>query len=198
MTNETALMLDVANSDNVKTTDRRPKDFLDPTEIKSFLEAAKDGRNGVRDHLLFLMMYRHGLRCSEAIDLRRDDVSFDRATLWVRRLKGSNSGMHPIEGDELRAIRRYLATRNDALPWLFVSERQGRLTRFAVNYLVDRTAKASGFEAHPHCLRHSCGYALADKGVDLRTIQEYLGHRSIEMTVRYTRISQRRFNGLWR
>jgi type 1 fimbriae regulatory protein FimB len=65
-----------------------------------------------------------------------------------------------------------------------------------VNYLVDRTAKAAGFDnLHPHCLPHSCGYAL---GIDLRTIQEWLGHRSIEMTVRYTRISQRRFNGLWR
>jgi type 1 fimbriae regulatory protein FimB len=195
-------MFDIATPDNVKsaTTDpHRPKNFLDPTEIKTFLDAAKAGRQGVRDHLLFLMMYRHGLRCSEAIDLRIEDVSFDRATLWVRRLKGSNSGMHPIEGDELRAIRRYLATRNDSLPWLFVSERQGRLSRFAVNYLVERTAKAAGFDnLHPHCLRHSCGYALADKGIDLRTIQEWLGHRSIEMTVRYTRISQRRFNGLWR
>src|SRR6516164_10288229 len=77
-------MLDVANPENVKscTTDpHRPKDFLDPTEIKSFLDAAKSGRNGTRDHLLFLMMYRHGLRCSEAIDIRREDVSFDRATL---------------------------------------------------------------------------------------------------------------------
>jgi integrase len=101
---ETAPMLTVANSDNVKTTDRRAKDFLDPTEIKTFLQAAKDGRQGIRGHLLFLMTYRHGLRCSEAIDLRIDDVSFDRATLWVRRLKGSNSGMHPIEGDELRAM----------------------------------------------------------------------------------------------
>ena len=119
-------MLDVAKPDNVEsvTDPHRPKDFLDPTEIRSFLDAAKAGRQGVRDHLLFLMMYRHGLRCSEAIDIRREDVSFDRATLWVRRLKGSNSGMHPIEGDELRAIRRYLATRNDGLPWLFVSERQ--------------------------------------------------------------------------
>jgi site-specific recombinase XerD len=68
-----------------------------------------------------------------------------------------------------------------------------------MNYLVDRTAKLAGFDnLHPHCLRHSCGYALADKGIDLRTIQEWLGHRSIEMTVRYTRISQRRFSGLWR
>jgi site-specific recombinase XerD len=197
---ETAPMLDVANSDNVKsivTDPHRPKDFLDPSEIKLFLNAAKEGRQGIRDHLLFLMMYRHGLRCSEAIDLRRDDISFDRSTIWIRRLKGSNSGMHPIEGDELRAIRRYLATRDDA--WLFISERQTKLTRFAVNYLVDRTAKAAGFDnVHPHCLRHSCGYALCEKGRDLRTIQEWLGHRSIEMTVRYTRISQRRFNGLWR
>ena len=179
---ETAPMLDAANSDNVKsTTDpHRAKDFLDPTEIKLFLNAAKEGRQGIRDYLLFLLMYRHGLRCSEAIDLRRDDISFDRATLWVRRPKGSNSGMHPIEGDELRAIRRYLAARTDDLPWLFISERKTKLTRFAVNYLVERTAKEAGLKnVHPHCLRHSCGYALADKGRDLRTIQEYLGHRSI-------------------
>jgi Phage integrase family len=80
-------------------------------------------------------------------------------------------------------VTRYGAAR-------FLSERRGRLTRFAVNYLVGRTAEAAGFpDLHPHCLRHSCGYALADRGVDLRTIQEWLGHRSIEMTVRYTRIS---------
>jgi type 1 fimbriae regulatory protein FimB len=77
---EIGAMLDIANPDNVKsslvTDPHRPKDFLDPTEIKSFLEAAKAGRQGTRDHLLFLMMYRHGLRCSEATDIRKDDVSF--------------------------------------------------------------------------------------------------------------------------
>jgi type 1 fimbriae regulatory protein FimB len=195
-------MSELAMTGNVEshvTDPHRRKDFLDPTEMKAFLEAAKAGRQGVRDHLLFLMIYRHGLRCSEAVDLRIEDVSFDRATLWVKRLKGSNDGTHPIEGDELRAIRRYLGLRKDNLPWLFLSERQGRLSRFAINYLVDRTAELAGFtNLHPHCLRHSCGYALADRGVDLRTIQEWLGHRSLEMTVRYTRISQRRFNGLWR
>jgi type 1 fimbriae regulatory protein FimB len=75
-------MSDLAVTGNVQshvTDPQRRKDFLDPTEIKTFLEAAKAGRQGVRDHLLFL--YRHGLRCSEAVDLRIDDVSFDRATL---------------------------------------------------------------------------------------------------------------------
>ena len=170
-------MSDLAVTGNVKshvTDPHRRKEFLDPTEMKTFLDAAKAGRQGVRDHLLFLMMYRHGLRCSEAVDLRVEDVSFDRATLWVKRLKGLNSGTHPIEGDELRATRRYLNSRQDNLPWLFLSERQARLTRFAVNYLVNRTAEAAGFtNLHPHCLRHSCGYALADRGVDLRTIQEW-------------------------
>ena len=85
-------MSDLAVTGNVKsavTDPHRRKDFLDPTEVKTFLDAAKSGRQGARDYLLFLMMYRHGLRCSEAVDLRIDDVSFDRATLWVRRLKGS-------------------------------------------------------------------------------------------------------------
>src|SRR5215831_17157738 len=94
-------MFDLATTDNVKsTTDpHRAKDFLDPTEIKSFLQAAKAGRQGTRDHLLFLMMYRHGLRCSEAIDIRIEDVSFDRATSGSRdqtqeciQSKGMNSG----------------------------------------------------------------------------------------------------------
>jgi len=76
-----------------------------------------------------LMMYRHGLRVSEAIALRRDNVNLQGARLWVRRLKNGLSVEHPIAGDELRAIKRYLASRNDQLPWLFLSERGQPLTR---------------------------------------------------------------------
>jgi len=114
-------------------------------------------------------------------------------------LKGGLSVEQPIAGDELRAIKRYLATRADALPWLFVSERDQPLTRQGVNYLVSAAAERAGLACvHPHTLRHSCGFALADKGHDLRLIQDYLGHRDPRHTVHYTRTAGRRFEGLWR
>ena len=92
------------------TADRhkRAKDYLSPAEVAKLLNATKAGRHGVRDHLILLMTYRHGLRVSETIGLRRDELDLDRARLWVRRLKGGLSVEQPIAGDELRAIKRYL------------------------------------------------------------------------------------------
>jgi integrase len=91
----------------------------------------------------------------------RDHVNLAHARLWVSRLNNSLSVEHPIAGDELRAIKRYLATRDDKLPWLFVSERGQPMTRQAVNYLIEAAAASVGLKnVHPHTLRHSCGYYL--------------------------------------
>jgi type 1 fimbriae regulatory protein FimB len=193
----------MANSQAKQTVDHRGKDFLTEAEIKRFLDAARGGRHGIRDHLMMLMAYRHGLRVSELIDIRLKDLDLETARLYVRRKKGSLSTHQPIEGDELRALRAWLREREERpqarSPYLILSER-GPMTRQAVNYLVAEIGKRAKlrFHVHPHMLRHSTGYYLANRGHDTRLIQDYLGHKNIAHTVRYTRTAAMRFEGLWR
>lgn len=186
-----------------QTVDPHAKNFLTEAEIKKFLNAAREGRHSIRDYCLMLMTYRHGLRVSELTDIRLKDLDLDSTRIFVRRVKGSLSTHQPIEGDELRAIRAWLRER-ESYPtadsnYLFLSER-GPLTRQAINYLVTEIGKRAklNFDINPHMLRHSTGYYLANKGYDTRLIQDYLGHKNITHTVRYTRTAASRFENLWR
>ncbi len=186
-----------------QSVDAGGKDFLTEAEMKRFLDAAREGRHGVRDHLMMLMTYRHGLRVSELIDIRMKDLDLGTHRLFVRRRKGSLSTHQPVEGDELRALRAWLREREERSDarstYLFLSER-GPFTRYAINYLVKVIGERARlrFHVHPHMLRHSTGYFLANKGYDTRLIQDYLGHKNIAHTVKYTRTAAVRFEGLWR
>ncbi|GAG97932.1 unnamed protein product, partial [marine sediment metagenome] len=147
---------------------------------------------------LILTMFRHGLRVSEAVDLKWDQVDFKASSIHINRLKNGKPATHYLEGDEMRALRR-LRREYANSPFIFVTERSGPLTRSTVNKLLTRSGiKAEiEFPVHPHMLRHACGYYLANKGIDTRTIQDYLGHVSITHTVRYTELSPHKFKGLW-
>lgn len=180
--------------------DEGKRDFLTEVETTRLLTAARRGRHGARDYLMVLLTYRHGLRVSELIDLRLRDLDLDAARIYVRRRKGSLSTTQPIEGDELRAIRAYLRERGETkVPYLLLGER-GTLTRQAINYLLKEIGGRAKLDinVHPHMLRHSTGYYLANKGYDTRLIQDYLGHKNISHTVKYTRTAAFRFEGLWR
>lgn len=182
-----------------KNSDVRDREHLTPDEVASLIDAAgKVGRHRHRDKTLILTMYRHGLRVSELVDLKWESIDFKQATIHVTRKKNGTPATHPIEGDELRALRK-LKRDYPQSRFVLQTERGGPLTRFTVNKLIARAGQKAEipFPVHPHQLRHACGFYLANRGIDTRTIQAYLGHKSITHTVRYTELAPGRFNGLW-
>jgi len=178
----------------------RTREYLTDAEIGRLTDAAKANRYGHRDATIILLVYRHGLRASELVDLRWDQVDFNAATLAVRRAKKGTPSTHPIRGDELRALRRLARAQDPKSPFVFTSERGAPFTTAGFARMVERAGALAGFEfkAHPHMLRHACGFALANKGHDTRSLQAYLGHKNIQHTVRYTELSPDRFKDFWR
>lgn len=177
----------------------RTREYLTPAEIDKLMKAARGGRYGHRDATLILIAYRHGLRAAEICDLEWSQVEFGRsASLHVRRVKNGTPSVHPLRGDELRALREL--QRGAKTPFVFETERETGFTPDAVNRLVKGIGKRAKLplSVHVHMLRHSCGYALANAGHDTRRIQSWLGHRSIQHTVRYTELSAAPFKEFWR
>ena len=182
-----------------KNIDVRTREYLTQDEVNALMDAAGNvGRHRLRDRTLILLAYRHGLRASEVINLKWDQINLKTGRIHVNRLKNGNPATHPMEGDEIRALRRVQSNYPDD-QFVFTTERGGPLCRSAVSKLVERAGRKANlkFPTHPHMLRHACGFYLANKGVDTRTIQDYLGHKSIQHTVKYTQLSPQKFRGLW-
>src|SRR6266566_3222677 len=178
----------------------RTREHLTVVEVEWLMEAAKKNRWGHRDSTMVLVAYRHGLRVSELVDLRWDQIDFTTATLHVRRVKQGTPSTHPILGDESRALRRLQREQDPKSPFVFTSERGSPFTTAGFARTIERAGRAAklAFKAHPHMLRHACGYALANRGHDTRALQAYLGHKNIQHTVRYTELSPARFKDFWR
>jgi type 1 fimbriae regulatory protein FimB/type 1 fimbriae regulatory protein FimE len=181
-----------------RNSDVRPREHLTEREVEKLIGAAKGNRYGQRDATMLLVCFRHGLRASELCELQWSDIEFETATLHIRRAKGGTTTTHPLLGDELRALR--VLRREARSPFVFVSERGAPFTVSGLQKLVARAGIAAriGFKVHPHMFRHATGFVLANRGTDTRTLQAYLGHRSIQSTVRYTELAPGRFKNLWR
>jgi len=202
------------NSSNlklIKCTDMRPvgrkpntayrvREHLTETEIVKLLTTLKANRHGHRDWLIGLLIYRHGLRVSEACDLRWDDLDLAKRTIVIRRLKGSIDSTHYLERDELAGLKRLQREQKPKSAYAFVNERGQPFGRMGIARMIERAGEAAQlpFAAHVHMLRHSTGHVLAGKGMDTRRLQHYMGHASITNTVRYTAMSPEPFKDLWR
>jgi type 1 fimbriae regulatory protein FimB/type 1 fimbriae regulatory protein FimE len=139
--------------------DIRTREYLTEAEVEKLMDAAKGNRWGHRDATMVLVAYRHGLRASELVDLRWEQVEFKTATLHVRRVKKGTPSTHPILGDELRALRRLQREQESKSPFVFTSERGSPFTTAGFARMVERAGIEArlGFKVHPHMLRHAWG-----------------------------------------
>ncbi|MFQ5936737.1 MAG: tyrosine-type recombinase/integrase [Acidiferrobacterales bacterium] len=171
----------------VANHERRPREYLTQDEVMRLIKAAQTvGRHGHRDAALILLIFRHGLRVSEAVTLQWTQIDLEKGLLQVQRLKNGMPSAHRLLDVELRALRR-LQRDYPETPHVFVSERKAPLSAAAVRKILARAGKLGGiqFPVHPHQLRHATGYMLASQGMDTRTLQRYLGHKKARYAAKY-------------
>jgi site-specific recombinase XerD len=174
--------------------------YLTATEIEKLISAAKQSKTFAhRNATMILIAYRHGLRCSELISLQWHQIDLRTGTIACNRLKNGIPSVHPLTGTELRALKR-LRRENPNSRHVFLSQRGTPMTRQNFHVLMAKLGLEAGIEVpvHPHQIRHSTGYALANKGKDTRSLQHYLGHKNIQSTVFYTAMDANRFNDWWK
>ena len=172
------------------------RDWLTEHEVEQLIKAARTER----DRLMILMAYRHGLRVSELISLTWRQVDLDTGRLQVLRAKGGEHGVHPLSGREIRGLRKLRRSQPIGSRFVFVTNRGGPMTRNGFYKLLSKAGAAAGTaDVHPHLLRHGCGFRLVNENnLDSLSLAAYLGHRNIQNTKRYARMSSTRFDGLWR
>jgi len=175
------------------------RQYLTEREVDLLCDAArKRGRYGQRDATMILMAYRHGLRVSELVALRWDQIDLEAGRLQVIRRKGSDDSVQPLSGVEIRALRKLRRDQPAGSRHVFVSERGAPFTTNGFFKTLSRAASSIGMaDVHPHLLRHGTGFKLVNRGVDTRTLAAYLGHRNLANTARYTRMDAKRFDGFW-
>jgi type 1 fimbriae regulatory protein FimB len=159
--------------------------FLTLDETQRLFGVIKDRR----DRAIFLIAYRHGLRASEVGLLQTGDLDFKKLRVMIHRLKGSLSGEHPLQPDEVKALKSHLRHRTHDSPILFPSRRALPISRFMLDELMKRYGEAASLpneKRHFHVLKHSIATHLLDSGAELRFVQDWLGHANIQNTVIYT------------
>jgi integrase len=162
--------------------------YLTQEETKRLLAAI----SSKRDRAIFLTAYRHGLRASEIGILQRTDVDLKRGRITIRRLKGSLSGIYPLQPDTLKLIRSYLTSRADESPYLFVSNRNVPIDRRTLWHLMQECGNAAKLPREKqkfHALKHAIAIHLLDAGADISFVKDWLGHANIQNTTAYAQMT---------
>jgi len=176
----------------VTNEERRPREHLSRAEVLILCKSAKRNRNGSRDAAAIWIAFNHGLRVSEMCDLRWSDIQWQERRILVRRLKGSQTGEHPLTEQDKRFLGPLRA------PGLRASDRVFGMEPAAFRRMLYRLKlppELAALKVHPHMLRHACGFDLVGRA-DLQARAAFLGHKRLENTVRYSKLDPGQFEGL--
>jgi len=175
--------------------DTQRRAYLTESEVERLIRATRT----TRDAMMILMGYRHGLRVSELVGLQWRQLDLDTGHFRIRRLKGGEDAIHPLGGREIRGLRKIRRGQPVGFRFVFDNGRGEPMTRNGFYKLLARAGTAAGIpDVHPHLLRHGCGFKLVNQGMDTLSLAAYLGHRNVQNTARYAKMSAIRFEGLWR
>lgn len=180
--------------------EKRVREYLYENEVEELINAAKTSNHPVRDQTLILLCYRHGLRSSEACNLKWSQIDFDKYRIHVTRIKGGEDSVQPLRDREIRLLRRLWRERKGQSEYVFMTRLGTRFNQLIFHKMMAKLGEKAGLlipKIHPHMLRHSTGYKLANDGIDLRVIQDYLGHKNINNTVLYTKLSDKKFDHIF-
>lgn len=169
--------------------ERKLPTVMSRKEVRALFAAIENGKH----RAILMLVYAAGLRVSEVVRLRIEDVDADREMLHVRQAKGRKDRYVPLSSVALKAIRIYLRYRPTKGPWLFPGQKPGRhLTARTVQHAFAKARERAGIEkrATVHTLRHSFATHLHETGTGLRYIQALLGHKSPKTTEVYTHVSR--------
>lgn len=185
----------------------RAREFMTPDEVDRLQKAAgliaRSEASRVRNVLMVRMGFLHGLRVSELCDMEWGHIDTLNRRVLIVRAKNGNNATHPLLEDELRLLSRLLKLTKErqlGIKYLFLSEEGFKISERGVRKIILKAGEKAGFEfpVHPHMLRHSCGHYLAEKMIDTRTIQDYMGHKNIAATMLYTQGTSKRFDNLFK
>lgn len=184
---------------------RKIPEFLFENEVNALLESfSLEDTVGYRNRVLFETMYACGLRVSEVVTLKIEDIDFYEDIITVTG-KGKKERMVPFYPALHQLLRHYLKSIRPQLEplqmnsYVFISQRGKPLTSRGIQYILNKSVEESNLpiQVHPHMFRHSFATHLLDHGADLRVVQELLGHSSLSTTQIYTHVSRQRLKEVY-
>ncbi|MFE1242964.1 site-specific tyrosine recombinase/integron integrase [Fictibacillus sp. NPDC058756] len=145
-------------------------------------------RNNVRDRAIVEALYATGVRVSELLQIKLEDIKWETRQIWIRKGKGNKERFVLFSYECAERLKTYLELRKEVSEYLFASNRGGHLSRILVEKRFQEFSKHLGFKVVPHTMRHTFAAHLAEKGMDFSYIQDLLGHANINSTRIYTRL----------